>query len=387
MSQQIYKTPEGTRDLLFEECGAYNAVKNELSALFRLRGYGEVLTPTLEYYDLFMRSDAGFRQEELYKLTGSDGRLLVLRPDITLPIARLVSSRLREAPLPLRLHYCERVFLQNPGLKGRSDEFTQSGVELVGAQGMLADLEVMALAADALQTAGSADYTLELGHVGVFHALMRELDADDRQKEEIRQHIEAKNYAGLGLLLDALEPSDAARALRALPRLFGGSEVFGEAERLLGPAAAEPLDELRRLWENLESLRLDGHVRVDLGLVHRSQYYTGTVFRGYMEGSGTTVLSGGRYDHLFGTFGMDLPATGFMVNVNALAAQRAQAPAAPEDAGTLLFAKPGAEPEAVRRAQALCAAGERCELLAFTSDAACATAAKARGAARYEIIG
>ena len=137
MQKYITKTPDGTRDLLFEECELHSQVKNRLSALFMSRGYYEVVTPALEYYDLFSLPGAAFSQTEMIKVTEQGGRLLVLRPDSTMPIARLVSTRLKDAPLPIRLHYAQKVYRVAPGLKGRSNEITQSGVELIGAEGLL----------------------------------------------------------------------------------------------------------------------------------------------------------------------------------------------------------------------------------------------------------
>ena len=128
-------TPEGTRDLLFEECAARREVESRLSGLFKARGYNRVITPTLEFFDVFDRESAGMPLETLYNITDSHGRLMVLRPDNTLPIARIAATRLREEAIPLRLFYSQNVFRRNPGLTGRRDEAAQSGIELIGASG------------------------------------------------------------------------------------------------------------------------------------------------------------------------------------------------------------------------------------------------------------
>ncbi len=108
-------TPEGTRDLLFEECAARREVESRLSGLFKARGYNRVITPTLEFFDVFDRESAGMPLETLYNITDSHGRLMVLRPDNTLPIARIAATRLREEAIPLRLFYSQNVFRRNPG--------------------------------------------------------------------------------------------------------------------------------------------------------------------------------------------------------------------------------------------------------------------------------
>ena len=125
-------TPEGTRDLLFEECLARREVTGRLAELFASRGYAEVMTPALEYYEMFAGEMAGMPQESLYKLCDNHGRLLVMRPDSTMPIARLVGARLKDAPLPLRLYYAQTVYRATPSMSGRSDEIMQSGIELLG---------------------------------------------------------------------------------------------------------------------------------------------------------------------------------------------------------------------------------------------------------------
>jgi ATP phosphoribosyltransferase regulatory subunit len=384
MAMLYNKTPDGTRDLLFEECDAYNITKEKLRDLFGRRGYNEVVTPTLEYYDLFAKTAYAVAQEDVYKFTDRTGRLLVLRPDITLPIARLAATRLRDRALPLRLHYCENVFNVSPDYKGRSNEVVQSGIELIGSGDILADLEVIVTAAEALKTVNTSEFKIEIGHIGVFNALVDALDVDDNTRENIRLNIESKNYASLDIILDKLGDSAAVGSMRMLPRLFGGVEVLDEAAKMFGNAAEQPLKYLRTLWEKLTALELDRYVNFDLGLVHRNNYYTGVIFRGYVSGSGTTVLSGGRYDKLLSEFGINLPATGFAIDINAIAAVSSGRPEADSDT-VLIFAKD--EIGALRRLKELCDSGKRCELFRYESDEKCRELCSYRGAERFEIIG
>ena len=110
-------TPEGTKDLLFGECIIRRNIENTLMGLFRSRGYSETITPGLEFFDVFNLNSRYFPQENLYKLTDSKGRLLVMRPDTTMPIARIVATRLRDAVLPLKLCYAQAVYTTEPSLK------------------------------------------------------------------------------------------------------------------------------------------------------------------------------------------------------------------------------------------------------------------------------
>ena len=121
-------TPEGTKDLLFGECIIRRNIENTLLNLFKSRGYSEMITPGLEFFDVFNLKSRYFPQETLYKMTDSKGRLLVMRPDSTMPIARVVATRLRDAVLPLKLCYNQTVYRNESALKGRSDETVQTGM-------------------------------------------------------------------------------------------------------------------------------------------------------------------------------------------------------------------------------------------------------------------
>lgn len=389
MKKYMRNTPEGTRDLLFEECLARRKAESVLSDLFLRRGFSEVMTPGVEFYDVFDAGQPVLPPENMYKLTDAKGRLLVMRPDSTMPIARLTATRLKDAPLPLRLYYTQDVYHLNHGLTGRNDQEFQAGIELIGAKGERADLEVIALAAQSLRLCGIGNFRIEIGHVGFFHSLVGGLDVGEDVRDDIRTLIEGKNYAALNDLLDTLAPSGTVDAIRSLPRLFGGEEVLEAAAPLCrNGRTREALDYLAGLYKKLRALGLD-QVMIDLGLVHRNEYYTGVIFRGYIQGSGDTVLSGGRYDNLIRQFGSDLPATGFGINVDSLtkvmlAGGRIGAPKPPE---VLVHALEGYETEALNRVDALCGEGAVCEFSAFgTVEEALAYAAK-RGIPKVAVVG
>ncbi len=355
-------TPEGTRDSLFAECTLRRQLENRLHGLFTARGYSEIITPTLEFYDVFNRQAQPFPQERMYKLTDAKGRLLVLRPDNTVPIARVCATRLRDAALPLRLYYNQSIHVSSLALKGRDDEVTQSGIELIGASSRMADLEVIAAAVEVLSSCGS-EYTLELGNAGIFRELTAQLDASDDIKDTIRGCIEAKNYPALNDLLDTLGENETTKALRMLPRLFGGEEVFAKAAAICtGERFAAILEELHSLWQSVTQFAGKEHVTVDLGMIHRTDYYTGMILRGYLSGYGEEVLSGGRYDKLIAEFGYDVPATGFAVNIDAvvkvLSKQREDVPAARQPlSNVLIWAAKGCEADAIEAAKSLRAKG------------------------------
>lgn len=318
MKRYAKVTPEGSRDLLFEECDDRRKVETILSDLYEESNYRKVITPTLEFFDVFRSGDVGLDADEMYKLTDNQGRTTVLRPDNTMPIARMVATRLSEDAFPVRLYYSQNVFVRNKELAGRTDEIAQSGIEFIGDGTMDADLEVITMACEAMKRVVPS-FKIELGHAGYFGAVMNKLNVKPSVKTEICHLIENKNFAALGDLLDELDECRETEVLRRLPRLFGGEEVLDEARSLYSDTQSDAsLDYLKELYEKLCSEGLSDYILIDLGIVNRSNYYTGVIFRGYAQGSGVILLSGGRYDRLLGEFGTDKPAIGFAVDVTAL---------------------------------------------------------------------
>ena len=379
-------TPEGTRDLLFDECLARREVEKKLTKLFSGFGYSEVVTPGIEFYDMFSGSSRNFRQENLYKMTDTKGRLIVMRPDSTIPIARLVATRLKDASLPLRLFYNQSIYENNALLKGRSDENVQTGIELIGgSNSRRADYEVLCTAVEALSTFDKENFRLELGHIGYFKELVAKLDVDEGVREDIRMLISNKNYPALNDLLDEVGDTAVTRALRQLPSLFGGAEVFDKASKLYtNPEIEKILESLKEEYERLTSLGFEGKISVDLGFVSHIAYYTGIVFRGYLSEIGQSVLKGGRYDGLIREFGKDCPAVGFGINVDAVARhlRRIGERFELKTPDALIFGEKGYVVESISYAQKLVAEGISVETSLFDTYEESVEYAKSRGIKR-----
>ena len=358
-------TPEGTKDLLFEDCAVRRSLEEKLSGIFKSMGYCEIVTPGLEFFDIFNLNSRYFPQESMYKLTDNKGRILVVRPDSTLPIARVAATRLRDAALPLRLFYRQNVYRNKPAMRGRSDEIHQMGIELIGSDSKRADLEVLTGAIEVLSSLENDSFRFEIGDIGYFRQLVNRLDADDATKEEIRSLIEVKNYPALNDLLDSIGNNEITSALKQLPRLFGGEEVFEKAEKLFD-GGKEIIANLREIYNSLAALGYNGKITVDLGLVNKLDYYTGIVIKGYLEGYGDAVLSGGRYNKLLAEFGYDVPAIGFAVNIDAAAKviKQSGAYSAPVP-DIIVFGEDGYEMKAVEYAAELRKDGQIVELSVF----------------------
>ena len=312
-------TPQGSRDYLFEECDDRRKVEHELSVLFKENNYRKVITPAIEYFDVFKSDNVGIESEMMFKMSDSKGRTTVLRPDNTMPIARMVATRLHNEELPVRLYYSQPVFVRAKDLAGRPSEIAQSGVELIGDGSFDADIEIVKMAVESLKRSNLNSFKLELGNAAFFNVVLGKMDIPQSVRADVVNYIESKNYAALGDLLDKIGDTAETRVIRRLPRLFGDASVIDEAKKLYSDSAfQQALLYLQTVYNKLCDEGLKDYIILDLGLVNRSNYYTGIIFHGYAEGSGISVLSGGRYDNLLGEFGMPAPAIGFAVEVSAL---------------------------------------------------------------------
>ena len=277
-------------------CRDRRDTQTALTGLFRRRSYSEVSTPEVEFYDLFVRSGNPIPQESMLKIIDRSGKIMVC---VRLHRSHRPGSghQLQAPAAPQRLYYAETVFRSGDQHRGGSSEIAQCGVELIGAAGRKADLEMIAMAVDALRACGLGRFHIELGHAGFFRSLAERMELEEDQVEELRTLIEGKNFAALGDFLASYRNQSAAAALGKLSRLFGGAEVLGRRPRPW-PGKTKALSYLRELYEALCGAGYGKYLRFDLGLVHQIDYYTGVVFRGYAEGAGDAVLSGGRYDRL-----------------------------------------------------------------------------------------
>ncbi|MDR7464626.1 MAG: ATP phosphoribosyltransferase regulatory subunit [Armatimonadota bacterium] len=305
------QVPPGLPDLGPVEAARRSALCDLLRREFRLWGYQEVAPPTLEYLETFTRGAGAGTADRLFKLTDRGGELLALRPDFTLPLARLAATRLLPASgRPLRLAYVGSVFRGQEEGQGRLREFTQAGVELLGEEVLDADAEVIALAASCLRRAGAAGAVLHIGHLDFIDEAL--LPLPPHLREEVRDHLYRKAFVEL----DTLDlPPALRRLLRALPDLRG-PDVLQRARPLASsPRGVRALEELGALMERLGEYGVGDLVGIDLGIIRDFGYYTGVVFEAYGAGSGYPLLGGGRYDRLLERFGTPAAATGFAVGV------------------------------------------------------------------------
>lgn len=316
-------TPEGTRDVLFEASEAQAHIEKNLRTFFYCRGFREVRTPGIEFFDVFGSNGKYFPAESMYKLSDRNGHLIVMRPDSTIPMARLVATKYKNKAMPLRICYDQTVYRTSRTLDGISHEMRQMGVEVIGAQGVRSDMEMLKMACDVFYNVDLGDdYRLELGHVDIFKTLVDRLDIDDLEREALFTAVEEKNYSALNDVLERHNEKREAHVLRQLPRLFGGRDTLEQARQLmdgLDESITEAINQLAWIYDQFEAMEMEENIMIDLGLINQADYYSGLIFRGYLGGAGKAVLSGGRYDNLLDDFGMHAAAIGFGVQVDQLA--------------------------------------------------------------------
>jgi ATP phosphoribosyltransferase regulatory subunit len=309
----VERIPSGTRDVLPDEMRELRAMTDRIGQVFEAAGFGEIYTPALEYEQTFARTNiAGARPA--YRVFDEHGTVLVLRPDMTIPIARLVATRYANADPPMRFCYLAHAYRGVRPERGQSRELLQAGVELIGLPGAEGTAEVLGVLCSALDAAGLQNYHVGLGDASLYPSLLEAFGVLADRQELILTELAAGNFVGVDREVNALglADEDAALLLR-LARTRGGPAVL---EGFSG-AIDDALSGMREVHERL-AREVGERIIFDLGLVRSLGYYTGAVFQVYDPAYGVPLGNGGRYDELLGSFGRPLPAVGFALNVERL---------------------------------------------------------------------
>ena len=348
-----FATTPGTRDVLPPESSRLLDVQAKIRERFRLFGYGEVITPALEYSEVVEEPRL---RDAAFKLFDADNQMLLLRPEMTTPISRLVAQRLRNFPPPHKLSYVLPVYRRTSVGRGQSAELYQAGVEVVGSASPQEDAGTVALLVDVLNSLGleaTGDFAVVLGQSAFYTAYLRH--AAPEAAPALLAALAAKDLVRVEEISAGL-PGETAAGVRRIPRLVGPATdgaVLEEAARLAGgaPEAILALENLRDVLRHLEAQGALEAVILDLGLIGRHNYYTGAVFEAYSPKLGFTIANGGRYDNLLTRFGRDLPATGFAIYLERLLS------VLPEDDISPLLVLAGGGVEGTKAAGALRAQG------------------------------
>ncbi|MDQ2761741.1 MAG: ATP phosphoribosyltransferase regulatory subunit [Actinomycetota bacterium] len=309
----VDRIPSGTRDVLPDEMSELRAVTERVRGVFERAGYGEVYTPALEYEGTFARGDmAGNRPA--YRMFDEQGNVLVLRSDMTVPIARVVGIRYPNAQPPLRFCYFAHAYRGVRPQRGQSRELLQAGVELIGAPAPDGTAEALEVLCSALDAAGLTGYRVGLGDASLYPALLDAVGVAPQARTRILTGLVSGDFVGLQREVQELKlEQEQSALLLAVTQIRGGPEVL---EGLSG-ALQDAVTGMRAVHARL-SPSVAERIIFDLGLARSLGYYTGAVFQVYDPAHGVPIGSGGRYDELLGRFGRPLPAVGFALNVEQL---------------------------------------------------------------------
>ncbi|MCA1662941.1 MAG: ATP phosphoribosyltransferase regulatory subunit [Myxococcales bacterium] len=349
------RLPPGVRDYLPVAAARRRGLAASAAAEIERWGYRGIITPLYEYADVLARGMGGAVHAMRF-VEPASGEVVALRPDLTPQVARLVATRMHDEPGPVRLYYQGSVVR----LDGARREIFQVGVELIDAPQPGGDLEVVALAEATLAALGISDYTVDLGHAAVARAALSELGLDDEAMAALQLALMRKDGAAVAQLATQARVSEPRKQLlRALPSLYGGTDVLARARSLVEDATARAaVDELALLCTRLGALGPATRLSIDLGEVRGFDYYTGTRFSLYAEGVGGALASGGRYDGLVARYGRPARAAGFALDVDRVAELlKLRGVPAPRQTGGVLVA--GDPVAAARAAAELRQKGER----------------------------
>ncbi|HUW38138.1 MAG TPA: ATP phosphoribosyltransferase regulatory subunit [Rhodocyclaceae bacterium] len=317
MTMRRWLLPEAIEDILPAEAWQVEAMRRSLLDLFRGRGYEYVIPPLLEYVESLLTGTGRDLDLRTFKLVDQlSGRTLGVRADITPQVARIDAHLLNRRGVA-RLCYCGSVLHTLPAALSGSRQPLQIGVELYGHAGTEADVEIIRLLAEALKVSGVAASRIDLGHVGIFRALVDSAGIDVELEQELFGVLQTKDLPTLRELLNGARIAEPLRsALLALPECYGGSEALAAVTQRLPalPEVARALAELATLARAVTDLP----VSFDLADLRGYHYHSGVVFAAYGADHPGPIALGGRYDEVGLSFGRARPATGFSLDLREL---------------------------------------------------------------------
>ncbi len=310
--------PEYLEDILPPAASAIERARRAALDIFASQGYELVVPPLMEYLESLLTGTGRDMELDTFKLVDQlSGRLMGVRADMT-PQAARIDAHLLNRQGVTRLCYAGPVLHTRPGNLQTSREPLQVGAELFGHAGLEADLEVQKMLIKTLKSFGVQALHLDLGHVGIFRALMNAAKADEAVERDLFHALQAKDIPAITELTSKM-PADLREALLALPTLYGPRAILARAAEVLPklPEIGRALDALETLAEDL--LTSDAELYFDLAELRGYNYHNGVVFAAYVQGSAYAVAHGGRYDNVGQQFGRARCATGFSLDLRALA--------------------------------------------------------------------
>lgn len=313
-------TLDGVKMLHHDEMRNYDRIQGKIISVIMNHGCKIIETPSFEDYDVYQHFFPQLRQQ-MVKTIDTDGRVLVLRPDVTLPIVETAAREFPRSNQLLKFGYVSTVFREYYGRSTYGKDFLQGGIEILGDSSPECDGEVIVTAAEILKAVGVENIRIDIGTAAYTQALFDGLPLSEEQKATLKGYMAERNLVACKSYIASLPiSSDARKALEALPVLFGPyAQTLSKArDYSINSGMLNALSRLERVYDYILYAGYADKVQLDFGFASRLGYYTDTVFKVYVDGALYDIIDGGRYDQLSSRFGVDRPACGFGMNIDLL---------------------------------------------------------------------
>ena len=308
----ILPIPSGTRDILPDEMRELSSIVGTLKGVFADAGFGEITTPALEYEEVLSRADIGARPA--YRVVDDHGAVLVLRSDMTVPIARVVATRYATSDPPLRFCYVAPVYRAVRPHRGMSREFLQAGIELVGLPSPDGTAEALTVLCRALEATGLREFRIGLGDAALFPRLLDQAGVDGPARGRVCASWPRATSWGWSASSACCASTTrtracccASRACAAAPRCSTRSATSSATQ---STACGASTSASRPRWRGGSSSISASPATSATTRARCSRCTT--------PGSAAPLGGGGRYDDLLGRFGRSLPAVGFALRIDDL---------------------------------------------------------------------
>lgn len=313
----VVKLPFGLRDIFPLETRERNSIKEIIGKEFKLWGYGEVNTPVIEYTKNISIGVAKDWKNKLINFFDVDGSPVSLRTDMTIPIARLTGMRIKRSQLPVKFCYFADSFRQSDIQKGIRRAYSQAGLEFIGSSNaIMSDVEILVILINILNGLNLTDYKLGLGHVEFIEGLCEWFKFDQRDREYIRKEVAVKDFVALENFLNKKDKSKAKIFLKLIQPESDIEKISALVSEIKEKKVIRSFSYLKEIYDILKQLDCKSCLVTDFSIVRDFDYYTGLLFEVYNSTITNIIGSGGRYDGLIKKFGMDVPATGFALDID-----------------------------------------------------------------------
>jgi len=312
------KLPSGFRDIFPVEAEERNNIRSSIKKEFELWGYGEIKTPVVEFTKNISAGVGKNWKNKLINFFDFDGSLVSLRTDMTVPIARFTGMRIKKSQLPVRFCYFANSFRRSGLQKGEKREYNQAGLEFIGLNSYMCDVETLLIIVNILNNLVSDNFLIGLGDVGITEALYSWFNLNDQGKEYIRHNLITKNYVSIREYLVKIDNIKAEIFLNLIKPEKDVEKIISILSEINDTKVKRSFHNLETVYKILKELDISKYFIIDLGILRDFDYYTGLIFEAYSSNINSILGSGGRYDKLIRKFGLDVPATGFALDIDIL---------------------------------------------------------------------